>query len=61
MRPVYHEEFPENIEKFLEPSDLPGLDVFICTANPCKEPPTKVVNTALSMMAYEYQMMEDQL
>ncbi|MBA0786416.1 hypothetical protein Gotri_027311, partial [Gossypium trilobum] len=37
----------ENIEKFLEPSDFPGLD-----------PPTRVVNTALSVMAYEYPTME---
>ncbi|KAK8325064.1 hypothetical protein V6Z11_A11G024200 [Gossypium hirsutum] len=51
----------ENIEKFLEPSDLPGLDVFICTADLYKDPPTRVVNTALSVMAYEYPTMEDQL
>ncbi|CAM8942491.1 unnamed protein product [Rhodiola kirilowii] len=32
----------------------PKLDVFICTADPYKEPPMSVVNTALSVMAYDY-------
>ncbi|KAE8727319.1 Cellulose synthase-like protein G3 [Hibiscus syriacus] len=54
MRPVYRKEFPENIEKVVKTSDLPGLDVFICTADPYKEPPMGVVNTALSVMAYDY-------
>lgn len=35
-------------------SDYPALDVFICTADPFKEPPVGVVNTALSAMAYDY-------
>nr|GME00518.1 cellulose synthase-like protein G3 [Ipomoea batatas] len=30
------------------------MDVFICTADPTKEPPLDVVNTALSVMAYDY-------
>ncbi|GMJ00456.1 cellulose synthase like G3, ARABIDOPSIS THALIANA CELLULOSE SYNTHASE-LIKE G3 [Hibiscus trionum] len=54
MRPVYRKEFPDNIEKVVNTSDLPGLDVFICTADPYKEPPMSVVNTALSVMAYDY-------
>ncbi|KAK8478490.1 hypothetical protein V6N13_096002 [Hibiscus sabdariffa] len=54
MRPVYRKEFPENIKKVVKTSDLPGLDVFICTADPYKEPPMSVVNTALSVMAYDY-------
>ncbi|XVF12935.1 hypothetical protein REPUB_Repub08aG0162800 [Reevesia pubescens] len=54
MRPVYRKEFPENIGKVMKTSDLPGLDVFICTADPYKEPPMSVVNTALSVMAYDY-------
>ncbi|CAA7402511.1 unnamed protein product [Spirodela intermedia] len=32
----------------------PGLDVFICTADPYKEPPMSVANTALSAMAFDY-------
>ena len=52
MRPIHREEFPQNLKE--EVKDLPALDVFICTADPCKEPPMSVVNTALSVMAYEY-------
>ncbi|ONK69234.1 uncharacterized protein A4U43_C05F20730 [Asparagus officinalis] len=49
-RPIRRREFPDRI-----PDDnLPSLDVFICTADPWKEPPMTVVNTALSVMAYEY-------
>ncbi|XVF51284.1 hypothetical protein PTKIN_Ptkin04bG0172500 [Pterospermum kingtungense] len=54
MNPVYRKEYPENIEKVIKTSDLPGLDVFICTADPYKEPPMSVVNTALSVMSYDY-------
>ena len=38
----------------MKESEYPGLDVFICTADPYKEPPMGVVNTALSVMAYDY-------
>lgn len=54
IRPVYRKEYPENIEKAMKTSDFPALDVFICTADPWKEPPMRVVNTALSVMAYDY-------
>ncbi|XP_048319852.2 cellulose synthase-like protein G1 isoform X1 [Ziziphus jujuba] len=54
MRPVYRKEFPENIKKLVRESEFPALDVFICTADPYKEPPMRVVNTALSVMAYDY-------
>lgn len=33
---------------------LPGVDVFICTADPKKEPVVEVMNTVLSAMALEY-------
>ena len=33
---------------------LPAVDVFVCTADPTLEPPTLVVNTVLSAMAYNY-------
>ncbi|KAF8023277.1 hypothetical protein BT93_F0698 [Corymbia citriodora subsp. variegata] len=33
---------------------LPGIDIFVCTADPVIEPPTMVVNTVLSIMAYNY-------
>lgn len=33
---------------------LPGVDVFVCTADPKIEPPVLVINTVLSAMAYNY-------
>ena len=33
---------------------LPGVDVFVCTANHEIEPPVMVINTVLSHMAYDY-------
>ncbi|KMZ66831.1 cellulose synthase-like D1 [Zostera marina] len=35
-------------------SDLPGLDVFISTADPDKEPPLVTANTVLSVLATDY-------
>lgn len=35
-------------------NDLPGVDIFVCTADPKIEPPMMVINTVLSVMAYEY-------
>lgn len=55
MNPLHRREFPENLNELLKKeSDFPALDVFICTADPYKEPPMNVVNTALSVMAYDY-------
>ncbi|XP_048141203.1 cellulose synthase-like protein G2 [Rhodamnia argentea] len=55
LYPTRNEEFPENLEKVVGGTGaFPALDVFICTADPHKEPPMGVVNTALSVMAYEY-------
>ncbi|CAA7037391.1 unnamed protein product [Microthlaspi erraticum] len=51
--PVHRSEYPERyVAKPVE--DFPKLDVFICTADPYKEPPIMVANTALSVMAYDY-------
>ncbi|OMO79812.1 Cellulose synthase [Corchorus capsularis] len=52
VRPIRRKEFPENLKKVIKEEDYPGLDVLICTADPCKEPPMNVVSTALSLMAY---------
>ncbi|CAH8275551.1 unnamed protein product [Arabidopsis lyrata] len=52
LNPVHRTEYPEKYAA--KPEDFPKLDVFICTADPYKEPPMMVVNTALSVMAYEY-------
>lgn len=35
-------------------SDLPGVDIFVFTADPMIEPPMMVINTVLSVMAYDY-------
>lgn len=34
--------------------DFPGVDIFVCTADPELEPPTMVISTVLSVMAYDY-------
>ncbi|KAF3453293.1 hypothetical protein FNV43_RR03733 [Rhamnella rubrinervis] len=33
---------------------LPGVDVFVCTADPIMEPPAMVISTVLSAMSYNY-------
>ena len=38
----------------MKKSDFPALDVFICTADLYKEPPIRLVSTALLVMAYDY-------
>lgn len=35
-------------------SDLPGVDIFVSTADPDKEPPLVTANTVLSILAAEY-------
>ncbi|KAK9053048.1 hypothetical protein SSX86_029678 [Deinandra increscens subsp. villosa] len=55
MNPVHHKVFPENLSAQMgTKSSYPGLDVFVCTADPFKEPPIGVVNTMLSVLAYDY-------
>jgi len=34
--------------------ELPGVDIFVCTADPTLEPPMLVISTVLSVMAYDY-------
>ncbi|XP_077212545.1 cellulose synthase-like protein G3 [Tasmannia lanceolata] len=52
--PVRRREYPENLAKVIDDRDFPALDTFICTADPYKEPPMGVINTALSVMAFDY-------
>lgn len=54
MNPVHRQVFPENLAQVAKESDYPGLDVFVCTADPFKEPPVGVINTVLSVLAYDY-------
>ncbi|PKU74131.1 cellulose synthase-like protein G3 [Dendrobium catenatum] len=53
-RPVRRWEFPELLLKVTARKDFPALDVFICTADPYKEPPVGVASTALSALAFDY-------
>ncbi|XP_030502277.2 cellulose synthase-like protein G3 [Cannabis sativa] len=53
MKPIHRNEFPQNISKESE-KELPAIDVFVCTADPYKEPPMNVVNTVLSVMGFDY-------
>ncbi|KAI4371183.1 hypothetical protein MLD38_019449 [Melastoma candidum] len=34
--------------------DLPAVDILVCTADPVMEPPSMVMSTVLSVMAYDY-------
>lgn len=54
MTIVYRDEYPENLERVMKKSDFPALDVFICTTDPYKEPPMRLISTALAVMAYDY-------
>ncbi|KAH6770011.1 hypothetical protein C2S52_014814 [Perilla frutescens var. hirtella] len=46
-RTVYTERLPEEEE-------LPPVDVFVCTADPTKEPPLGVMNTVISALSLDY-------
>ncbi|WVZ24753.1 hypothetical protein V8G54_003297 [Vigna mungo] len=50
-RPVSRSVFPERLP---EDHKLSPIDVFICTADPTKEPTLDVMNTVLSSMALDY-------
>ncbi|KAI6694153.1 hypothetical protein NL676_021863 [Syzygium grande] len=50
-RPVTRTAFPERLP---EDSKLPPIDVFVCTADPDKEPTVEVMNTVISAMALDY-------
>ncbi|KAK6265693.1 hypothetical protein QUC31_016530 [Theobroma cacao] len=43
-----------SVDKIPADMDLPGLDVFVCTADPQKEPTVEVMNTVLSALALDY-------
>ncbi|KAK8584197.1 hypothetical protein V6N13_109585 [Hibiscus sabdariffa] len=54
MCPIRRNQYPENLKNFVKEEDFPGLDVFVCTTDPYREPPVRVMNTVLSLMAYDY-------
>ncbi|XXG55197.1 hypothetical protein AAC387_Pa03g2915 [Persea americana] len=51
--PVYRSTFKQRLSQRYE-NDVPEVDIFVCTADPIIEPPTLVINTVLSVMAYDY-------
>ncbi|GAV68834.1 EMP24_GP25L domain-containing protein/Cellulose_synt domain-containing protein [Cephalotus follicularis] len=50
---VYRSTFKDRLSQRYE-NELPGVDIFVCTADPAIEPPMMVINTVLSIMAYNY-------
>ncbi|KAM4092152.1 hypothetical protein ACB094_06G016000 [Castanea mollissima] len=50
---VYNYPFKERLSSRCK-DKLPSIDIFVCTADPKKEPPTMVINTILSVMSYNY-------
>ncbi|XP_059064067.1 cellulose synthase-like protein E6 isoform X2 [Cryptomeria japonica] len=52
-RPVDRFTYPERLSKRFG-RELPPIDIFICTADPDKEPPLDVSNTVLSTLAFNY-------
>ncbi|GLT65504.1 hypothetical protein SLA2020_379340 [Shorea laevis] len=52
--PVRRFTFKDRLSCRYDDKALPGVDIFVCTADPMIEPPTMVINTVLSMMAYDY-------
>ncbi|MCL7034145.1 hypothetical protein MKW94_000957 [Papaver nudicaule] len=50
---VYRQTFKHRLSVRYE-EKLPGVDVFVCTADPTIEPPIMVANTVLLVMAYNY-------
>lgn len=54
MNPITRQQFPEKLKRWIENKDFPAIDIFICTADPFKEPPLTTVNTVLSVLSYDY-------
>ncbi|KAL3820845.1 hypothetical protein ACJIZ3_006750 [Penstemon smallii] len=53
FNPVYRSTFKDRLSHRYE-EVLPGIDIFVCTADAELEPPVMVINTVLSLMAYDY-------
>ncbi|CAJ2640087.1 unnamed protein product [Trifolium pratense] len=51
--PVFRHPFKNRLSQRYEHM-LPEVDIFVCTADPEIEPPMMVINTVLSVMAYDY-------
>ncbi|XP_038897440.1 cellulose synthase-like protein E1 isoform X2 [Benincasa hispida] len=51
--PIHRSIFKHNLSQRHE-AEFPGVDIFVCTADPEKEPLVMVMSTVLSVMAYDY-------
>ncbi|MED6185009.1 hypothetical protein PIB30_052926 [Stylosanthes scabra] len=51
---VFRKTFKSRLSQRYEERKLPEVDIFVCTADPDIEPPIMVINTVLSLMAYDY-------
>lgn len=52
--PVRRATFKDRLSERYGDDQLPGVDIFVCTADPALEPPMLVISTVLSVMAYDY-------
>ncbi|CAL1384753.1 unnamed protein product [Linum trigynum] len=52
--PVFRSTHKDRLADAHPDKTLPGVDVFVCTADHTIEPPILVVNTVLSLVAYDY-------
>ncbi|KAL5575818.1 hypothetical protein UlMin_017517 [Ulmus minor] len=52
--PIYRHTYKERLSIRYDEKIFPGIDIFVCTADPTLEPPEMVINTVLSVMAYNY-------
>ncbi|KAM5582646.1 cellulose synthase-like protein E1 [Rosa sericea] len=50
---IYRHTFKDRLSQRYE-KEFPGVDIFVCTADPVIEPPMMVMNTVLSVVAYDY-------
>ncbi|XP_023535776.1 cellulose synthase-like protein E1 [Cucurbita pepo subsp. pepo] len=51
--PIRRRTFKHKLSQRHE-GEFPGVDIFVCTADPEMEPPAMVISTVLSVMAYDY-------
>ncbi|KAE8707778.1 Cellulose synthase-like protein E1 [Hibiscus syriacus] len=54
MEPCFRYTFKDRLSSRYDDEALPGVDIFVCTADPRLEPPAMVISTVLSLMAYDY-------
>ncbi|GJN40372.1 hypothetical protein PR202_gb29579 [Eleusine coracana subsp. coracana] len=52
--PVRRRTFKDRLHARYGSDRLPCVDIFVCTADPQSEPPSLVIATVLSVMAYDY-------